>query len=68
MEAAELGEIRVITVAIPVGPFSTDQQWLEECLKSVKAQTHPADEALIIDDMAGLELEDLAPLRRNGDT
>jgi len=45
-----------ITVAIPVGPFSTDQQWLEECLASVQEQTCEADEILLIDDMAGLKL------------
>lgn len=51
-----------ITVAIPVGPFSTDQQWLEECLQSVRAQTRKADEVLLIDDMAGLPLEGAFPL------
>lgn len=54
-----MGEVRVITVAIPVGPFSTDQQWLEECLESVRAQTRRADEVLIIDDMAGLVKGDI---------
>jgi len=52
----------VITVAIPVGPRSTDQQWLEECLASVRAQTREADEILLIDDMAGLPLGDAFPL------
>ena len=49
-----------ITVAIPVGPFSTDQQWLDECLASVHEQTCEADEILLIDDMAGLKLDSSA--------
>lgn len=52
----------MITVAIPVGPFSTDQQWLEECLTSVRAQTRKADEILLVDDMAGLPLDGAFPL------
>ena len=55
-----------ITVAIPVGPFSTDQQWLEECLESVRAQTHRANEILLIDDMAGLEFGPVPRPRYDG--
>ncbi len=44
-----------VTVAIPVGPEQHHQRWLGECLASVRQQTHPADEVLLIDDMAGLE-------------
>jgi len=64
MEASELGQIRMtgITVAIPVGPRSTDQQWLGECLQSVHAQTRKADEILLVDDMAGLSLDGAFPL------
>lgn len=43
-----------ITVAIPVGPEPHHQQYLGECLDSVRQQTLPPAEVLIIDDMAGL--------------
>jgi len=43
-----------VTVVIPVGPYAVYKRWLPECLESVRAQTHPADEILIIDDMAGV--------------
>ncbi len=41
-----------VTVMIPVGPYAAYKQWLPECLASARAQTHPPDEVLIIDDMA----------------
>lgn len=44
-----------ITVAIPVGPYPSNQRWLGECLDSVEAQTERPDEILLIDDMAGLD-------------
>ena len=44
-----------VTVAVPVGPEPSHQQWLDECLASVRAQTHTVDEILLIDDMAGLD-------------
>lgn len=43
-----------VSVAIPVGPYPSNQQWLAECLKSVREQSYPADEILIIDDMANV--------------
>jgi len=51
-----MGEVLVsgITVAIPVGPHATDQQWLDKGLESVRLQTRQPDEVLLIDDMAGL--------------
>lgn len=45
-----------ITVTIPVGPEPHHKRWLDECIASVREQTHPADEILLIDDMAGLPL------------
>lgn len=51
-----------ITVVIPVGPEPHHKQWLDECIASVREQTHPTDEILLIDDMAGL------PLMGNGVT
>ncbi len=48
-----------ITVAIPVGPYPANRQWLDECVQSARKQSRPADEILLIDDMAGLELPDL---------
>lgn len=43
-----------VTVAIPVGPHASDQRWFADCLASVRVQTRPPDEVLIIDDMAGV--------------
>ena len=43
-----------VTVCIPVGPEPHHQEYLEECLASVRTQTHPANEILLIDDMANL--------------
>lgn len=43
-----------VTVVIPVGPEPFHQRWLDECVESVKAQTYPVDEILLIDDMAAL--------------
>lgn len=48
-----------ISVVIPVGPFPVYKRWLPECLDSVRVQTYPADEVLIVDDMAGVEAADL---------
>lgn len=45
----------MITVAIPVGPNRVYQQYLQECLDSVKAQTLEVDDVILIDDMAGVE-------------
>jgi glycosyltransferase involved in cell wall biosynthesis len=53
----------MITVAIPVGPFPANKQWLDECIQSVVNQTRPADEILIIDDMAGLSTQDYPKAR-----
>ena len=52
-----------ISVVIPVGPYPDDQRWLDECLESVRVQTRPPDEVLLIDDMAGLPTEATPPLR-----
>lgn len=46
-----------ITVCIPVGPKPHHQQWLDECLQSVAAQTLQSDEILLVDDMANLDEE-----------
>lgn len=43
-----------ISVVIPVGPSEANRRWLGECLATVGAQTCPAAEVLLIDDMAGL--------------
>lgn len=44
----------MITVAIPVGPDKVYKKYLQECLDSLKEQTIPPSEVLLIDDMAGL--------------
>jgi hypothetical protein len=48
----------VISVAIPVGPFPSCVRWLDQALWSVRRQTMPAAEIILIDDMAGLKQED----------
>ena len=56
-----------VTVVVPVGPFAVYKQWLSECLNSVRAQTYPADEVLLIDDMADLGNAVLIPfLKEDG--
>lgn len=49
----------MITVVIPVGPQSVYKKYLPEALESLKYQTEPPDEILIIDDMADLNINDL---------
>lgn len=44
----------MISVVIPVGPYSANRRWLDEAIASVYAQTRQPEEVLIIDDMAGL--------------
>ncbi len=44
-----------VTVVIPVGPFEANQTWLMEAIASVRNQTYPVDEILIIDDMAQVD-------------
>ncbi len=49
-----------VTVAIPVGPETHHQQWLDESIASVIKQTYRhVDEILLIDDMADLPQPDL---------
>ena len=48
-----------ITVAIPVGPDPMYREYLPEALASIRAQTLPPDEVLIIDDQAHLSFDDL---------
>jgi len=43
-----------VSVVIPVGPYAFYKQWLGEAIESVKKQSHPASQILLIDDMAGL--------------
>lgn len=47
-----------VTVMVPVGPYPYHKRWLGECLESVLAQTLPASEILLIDDMADLSVLD----------
>lgn len=58
----------LVTVVVPVGPYAIYKTWLKECLESVRAQTYPADEILLIDDMAGLGDDVLEPYRGEGDS
>jgi glycosyltransferase involved in cell wall biosynthesis len=42
-------------VVIPVGPNKVYKKYLQQCIDSLKVQELPADEIILIDDMAGLE-------------
>ncbi len=44
-----------ITVTIPVGPSASNRQWLGEAIDSVREQTHPATQILLIDDQAHIK-------------
>ena len=43
-----------VTVVIPVGPEPQHVRWLAEAVQSVREQTYPVSETLLIDDMQGL--------------
>lgn len=45
----------MISVCIPVGPEAHYRQFLPECLESVRVQTSPAADIVLVDDMAGLD-------------
>lgn len=45
----------MLTVTIPVGPDRVYREYLQECLDSLKHQSVPAKEVLLVDDMAHLE-------------
>ena len=49
-----------ITVVVPVGPNKVYRQWLGECLDSIRMQTYPAHEIILIDDMAHLDERETA--------
>ena len=49
----------LITVVVPVGPNPAYRDYLAECLDSVRAQTVPPAEILVIDDQAHLEQKDV---------
>lgn len=51
-----------ITVTIPVGALKVHQCWLGEAINSVLHQTWPADEILLIDDMAEFTLSQIDSL------
>jgi glycosyltransferase involved in cell wall biosynthesis len=44
-----------ISVCIPVGPYPFYKEHLEECIESVRKQTIPAADIILVDDMAGLD-------------
>lgn len=48
-----------ITVVVPVGPSPAYRKYLAECLDSIRAQTTPPAEILVIDDQAHLSQEDV---------
>ncbi len=48
-----------VTIGIPVGPREHHRAYLEECLASCLAIPEPRPPILLVDDMAGLEPEDV---------
>lgn len=54
----------MISVCIPVGPHAWYKTYLAEALESIMAQTMLPHDVVLIDDMAGLTVEDLKPLIR----
>lgn len=44
-----------LAVVVPIGPSKIHLKWLDECFASIYAQTRPADELIIVDDMAHKE-------------
>jgi glycosyltransferase involved in cell wall biosynthesis len=47
-----------VSVVVPVGPFAVYKRWLGQCLESVWVQTYPADEVVVVDDMANVTMAD----------
>lgn len=43
-----------VTVVIPVGPEPQHVRWLDEAIASVREQTYPVGQILLIDDMQGM--------------
>lgn len=56
-----------ISICIPVGPYSWYKKYLGECLESVRQQILRPAGVTIIDDMAGLTVEDIKPLTSASD-
>ena len=54
----------MISVCIPVGPYAWYKKYLAEALESVMQQTMLPHDIVLIDDMAGLTVDDLKPLIR----
>ncbi len=54
----------MISVCIPVGPHAWYKEYLAEALESVMQQTMLPHDIVLIDDMAGLTVDDLKPLIR----
>lgn len=47
-----------ITVVVPVGPHHMYKKWLNSCLFSIERQSVPANQVIIVDDMANLNSRD----------
>lgn len=45
-----------VAVVIPVGPEPQHVRWLDDCLKSVAAQTVAPSDVVIVDDMQGVQI------------
>jgi hypothetical protein len=57
-----------VTVSIPVGPFPANKRWVLDAVDSVRRQTVPAGEILLIDDMAGFDLGSFDHFPREDDS
>lgn len=57
-----------VSVCIPIGPYAWHRRWFTECLESIKGQTMEAAHVIIVDDMLGVNVDDVKPYMRDGDT
>lgn len=49
----------MISIALPVGPKKEHRRWLGECLESLRNQTLPPTDIVLVDDMAGIDPAEL---------
>lgn len=55
----------MITVVVPIGPKPAHKRWIGECLSSVRDQSMPPSEVIIIDDMADIDADSMFNLWRD---
>ena len=57
----------MLSVCVPVGPHAWYKEYLGEALESIMAQTLIPHDIVLVDDMAGLTVDNILPLVRYGD-